>query len=843
MKISCIYRPPRGDYKKCIDKIKEIVTRKENFKKEIWLLGDFNVDYLKRSDPNQKRFLSLFKTFGLSQTITSVTRPGNKAGSCIDWIVTNCRFVRYANVTNIFISDHFAIECVRKKARERNTTVLRDVRCFEHYDKNVLSDLLYANLINTAFDVEIDPNVKWNLLYQTIYDIMSVMCPYKKFRQREIVTPWITADIYRNIRYRDSLVNLYRITKNNLYLTLMKQQRNIVNSMIESAKKAYISGLLDNNATSPKKFWKYINQFLKGDYRSYLFPNFIDPNSGLTISSDQTATFLNEFFCNTSTRLGFDTSDNVAFVANDYMDMYNYIEGTFDLFTDPPTIDEVLLYSNDIEISKCCCVEGLTSSICKDLLTMRPAYFVSLFQASFSTNTFPTSWSKGIVTVIPKSGDLSNPSNWRPITQTPVFAKIMEKIVYTRVNNYFIENNILSPYQYGFRQGKSTHQAVFDLSKFIYSGLNHKKIVSTICLDVAKAFDSINHNILLYKLSKIGFSDKSVKWFKSYLTRTQVVQFDKNISPESPVVTGIGQGTILGPMLFIFYINDITSVTNHLKINMYADDCILYTSGNEWNRMKQKIQPEISKIQRWYTDNRLKVNVDKSKVLLFGSRNKLGKVDMSNKLILGNSPLIFTTKYKYLGVTLDSEMSLTALLADAKKTVSNRLFNLRKLRQYITEKTALTIYKQTILPVFDYAGFMIISCNKSDRHDLQIIQNDALRTCYNVKRRDRLSIASMHKRSHLLSLEQRRTFQLLNLMYMHKNNPQNLRIAPRQTRGADRQQFNIERYNNLKYKNSPFYKGAELWNLLPLDIVTSESIYQFKKSLKNRYKTYVDTLA
>ena len=135
---------------------------------------------------------------------------------------------------------------------------------------------------------------------------------------------------------------------------------------------------------------------------------------------------------------------------------------------------------------------------------------------------------------------------------------------------------------------------------------------------------------------------------------------------------------------------------------------------------------------------------------------------------------------------------MKCLLADTKRSVTNRLFNLRKLKHYITERCALAIYKQTILPVFDYAGFLLILCNKSDRNDLQVIQNDALLTCYNVKQRDKLSISNMHKRPHLLSLEQRRTFQRLRLMYLHKSNPQNVRILPRQTRAADRDQFKVE---------------------------------------------------
>ena len=155
------------------------------------------------------------------------------------------------------------------------------------------------------------------------------------------------------------------------------------------------------------------------------------------------------------------------------------------------------------------------------------------------------------------------------------------------------------------------------------------------------------------------------------------------------------------------------------------------------------------------------------------------------------------------------------------------------------EKSALSIYKQTILPAFDYAGFVLISCNKSDRHDLQVIQNGALRTCFNVKRRDKYSVVKMHKQAKLLSLEQRRSLQLLHLMYLHKNNIDNKRIL--NTRAARREHFYVERYNNIKYKNSPFYKRAELWDLLPLYITESESIFQFKQKLKPRYKINCDT--
>ena len=260
----------------------------------------------------------------------------------------------------------------------------------------------------------------------------------------------------------------------------------------------------------------------------------------------------------------------------------------------------------------------------------------------------------------------------------------MEKIIHSRMMHFFDINNIFSPYQYGFRSGRSTQQAIFDFTKLVYSSLNHKKIIGFICLDVAKAFDSINHDILLHKLSHLGFNRHAITWFRSYLTRTQVVKFGPVVSHSLSFITGSGQGTIIGPLLFIFYINDIISCIKTLKINMYADDCILYTSGNDWNKRLQKIQPEMNDVQFWCTANKLKLNVSKSMVLIITSRHKLGKIDYSNEVKMGNQSLQFTDKYKYLGVMLDCEMNLTSLLSDVKKTVSSRLFNLRKLRHYIT---------------------------------------------------------------------------------------------------------------------------------------------------------------
>ena len=180
----------------------------------------------------------------------------------------------------------------------------------------------------------------------------------------------------------------------------------------------------------------------------------------------------------------------------------------------------------------------------------------------------------------------------------------------------------------------------FYLTKYIYLNLNHKKLMCAVCLDVAKAFDCINHDILLYKMSKIGFQENTIRSFNSYLSRTQVVCYNDVESSKVSVKTGIGQGTILCPLIFIFYINDLISIVDKFKVNMYVDDCILYSSGNNWNRMSQILQPELDKMHAWCTHNRLKLNVKKSKTLIIGSRSKLGRVDYYCTLNLSGKYLL-----------------------------------------------------------------------------------------------------------------------------------------------------------------------------------------------------------
>ena len=289
------------------------------------------------------------------------------------------------------------------------------------------------------------------------------------------------------------------------------------------------------------------------------------------------------------------------------------------------------------------------------------------------------------------------------------------------------------------------------------------------------------------------------------------------------VATGIGQGTILGPLIFIFYMNDVVDKLYYVKLSMYADDCVLYLSANNWPRLRIKLQEDLDCFEHWGELNNLHLNVKKSKFMIVSNRSKLSRLDDIEPLHLYNHDVNRVTQY-------------------IRKLVHAKLFSFRKIRKYLTEESAIMVYKHTILPLLEYAGFMLVACNIEDRRDLQKCQNDALRICTHVNLNDHYRIQDLHARCKITSLEQRRRIQLLLLMYKKSKDISMLKVFPRNTRRSTRIVFRTDNYEGTLYKRSPYFQGCKFWDNLPLDVVELPDIFSFKTKLKRLNSVYVDLL-
>ena len=255
----------------------------------------------------------------------------------------------------------------------------------------------------------------------------------------------------------------------------------------------------------------------------------------------------------------------------------------------------------------------------------------------------------------------------------------------------------------------------------------------------------------------------------------------------------------------------------------------------------ETLQRSLISITEWFKFNALKLNIKKSKCLIISNKSKKRLIDRRNSLKVDGQVLEFVDSYTYLGYCLDSEMSLKPLLSHIKKVTTSKIKTLHKIRRYIDNFSALAIYKQMILPLFDYSGYLLLSCYKMDREDLQIIQNNALRLCLGIRLNDRISLFEIHSRANLLCLEQRQCIQLLSLLFMHgQTNVDAYEVPVRNTQAANIRKFRTEIYKNSKYKNSPYYKAAKLWDTLPRHVKDSTTLSELKQHLKVLYPSYVD---
>ena len=421
----------------------------------------------------------------------------------------------------------------------------------------------------------------------------------------------------------------------------------------------------------------------------------------------------------------------------------------------------------------------------------------------------------------------------------PVFSKILEKLVHKQLLSYLLDNEIINKNQFGFLPGRSTHEAIFRTVQQIYSAINSKKIMGMLLLDIAKAFNCIDPEILFVKMERAGFDNTVIKWFTSYLNRSQRVRLGNTFSDIVNVNKGIAQGTVLGPILFIFYINEIFDCTNFVKMTLFADDCVIYLSGNNWHDVQRMLQADFDAIIEWTFWNSLRLNHGKTKAIIFGSRNRLSKLENAESFNMCGRKIGFVKSHAYLGIQLDASMTLFPLVKDIKKRINNKTFMFRKIRKHLTFDAAVLVYKQTILPIIDYAGFLLIATRKEDKNDFQKLQNDILRICNQSRLSDRVSIPVLHKRCKILSLEQRMRIQLLGLMFLLSRDDRFLKVSNRLTRSVDKIMFNIPGRITPAYKRSPYYIGTKLWNDLPKVVQKCSDIYAFKKELRRMNRDYV----
>ncbi|KAI8495028.1 hypothetical protein Bbelb_270140 [Branchiostoma belcheri] len=298
-------------------------------------------------------------------------------------------------------------------------------------------------------------------------------------------------------------------------------------------------------------------------------------------------------------------------------------EFSFEAVDESTVLSELLR----LKAKKATGLDKIPSKLLKDSAPVIVKPLTHIFNLSLATGEVPSDWKTAQITPIYKSGNRTNVANYRPVSVLSVTSKVMEKLVAKQVSCYMSKNNLLTVYQSGFRRHHSTATAVLKIVEDIRSASNSRQVTVALFLDLRKAFDTVNRAILLGKLQKLGFDGEVTKWFTSYLSgRLQCTNLQGQTSEKAEVTCGVPQGSVLGPLLFCLYVNDLPRVLEKCKIHMYADDTVLYYSAGTVKECEEAVSQDMKRVSEWLTDNRLSLHPDKTKYMLFGVPQKLRHV-------------------------------------------------------------------------------------------------------------------------------------------------------------------------------------------------------------------------
>lgn len=824
LNIGAIYKPGETNLNNFID----IYSAQLEQRRRTIVLGDFNIDLLSKNCHTTK-YLSEIEEAGY-EILNKInkkycTRETSTTHTILDHVCTNLKNHSFSiSIIESSLSDHKQIYIEIGKLVPKPNKII-------HY-KALDYEKLYNNALKTNYS-----NCEHDYYY--LEDHILKMIDKNKIDKTKFVNlpqnEWVNKSIIDSINLRNSLWQESKLKPEDKQLqNFFLQEQHKVKTQIKKNKKSYYINLFYKNYSHPKKMWEIINSLALNKNKDSCAPPKLMSSSRLITEGTEICNLFNSFF----TSIGMELANKIPYnyhinSGNSLMYEHNSKhEITLNDFS-PCHTHEVSQIIHNLNNNTSTGLDGISTKAIKCLKNVISDRLTKCINKCLKEGIFPDTLKIAKVSPIYKSGSRSDPNNYRPVSVLPVMSKIFERILYTRLNTYLTKKKFLIPEQYGFRPKSRTLTAAMDLITKIKTNIDKKYIALGIFIDLKKAFDTVSHQKLLQKLKNIGITGKAHNMFASYLqNRSQIVKIGDFTSSKQNVNFGCPQGSIISPLMFLIYINNINKIglTGHLTL--YADDTCLFYFGKSIHNIVKNAQTDLDKLNEWFKFNLLTINTSKTTYMIFKAKNK--HIPDFTPLSINNTIIQVSHREKYLGLWIDDKLTWKSHINHVKNKLTSLLGTLRKTANCIPKKVSTIIYNSLVKSHLEYLIEIWGSAATTNLKQLQRTQNKIIKVLFHYPYLT--PTVQLYKKTNFLDLRKLYIYSTCILIRNITTNSikSNIQLHKKVTSHKLRNKYKIQlpKVRTSYGKKTILFEGAQLYNKLPNYIKECKTLNMYKHELK-----------